>query len=526
MLIRAIPAALLLLLLSSASASASASSVRGVSPARRHYARSDSFACLDKSAVLPASAVNDDYCDCADGSDEPGTSACERGSFYCSNAGHVGLSIASSRVNDGLCDPECCDGSDEYASGVDCPNTCEAVAAVLKKQREEQDTLLREGAKRKQKLIDFAAGNKDVRRQDMDRLTTQLSLAKDRVNRLNDVKNQAEKYEADKAAESARKKRSQCPSKLKSYKEKYAAAKTTAKSIQAKFVALADAVRALNDLDDNVKDLAVVRDAIAAIDNHALASDEAGDLDAILDGEDADKDDDDIPEEKPEPVDPCVDEDAPFAACVVSSIGSAFSNVIAAVASPYTWRGWSKLYNGMARSVDPSAIYKDARGARDAFNAADKEKRDLETRLAELRDIDSKDLGLQNEWERLFKRCFTKDDPEYTYEICMVEKATQKPRSGGSEVSLGTFSRWGTRDNANIKGPAKYHAMMFENGLGCWNGPARSAEVVFSCGTETKILSVAEPNKCEYRIEAISPAVCPTAGTGAAASSGDRKDEL
>ena len=31
------------------------------------------FTCLDQSRQIPFSLVNDDYCDCPDGSDEPGT---------------------------------------------------------------------------------------------------------------------------------------------------------------------------------------------------------------------------------------------------------------------------------------------------------------------------------------------------------------------------------------------------------------------------------------------------------------------
>ncbi|KAI9333415.1 glucosidase II beta subunit-like-domain-containing protein [Obelidium mucronatum] len=95
--------------------------LRGINPQNTHrYGFSkDSFTCFDGS-VLPLTAFNDDYCDCKDGSDEPGTAACAgtgSGKFYC--VGRKGLewtSIPPSRVNDGVCDPECCDGSDEYSA--------------------------------------------------------------------------------------------------------------------------------------------------------------------------------------------------------------------------------------------------------------------------------------------------------------------------------------------------------------------------------------------------------------------------
>jgi protein kinase C substrate 80K-H len=73
------------------------------------------FACLSTHMRIPAAAVNDDYCDCDDGSDEFLTSACPNGKFHC----RTGHSIAhpnnnvipSHMVGDGICD--CCDGSDE-----------------------------------------------------------------------------------------------------------------------------------------------------------------------------------------------------------------------------------------------------------------------------------------------------------------------------------------------------------------------------------------------------------------------------
>mmetsp|Transcript_143550 Transcript_143550/g.459106 ORF Transcript_143550/g.459106 Transcript_143550/m.459106 type:complete len:164 (-) Transcript_143550:23-514(-) len=107
-----------------------ASSIRGVGPQDlSRYpdaAGASAFRCLStpEGAALPLDAINDDFCDCADGSDEPGTGACAGQSttmFYCPNPGSFPSYVYASRVNDGVCD--CCDGSDEWRSTV-CRDTC------------------------------------------------------------------------------------------------------------------------------------------------------------------------------------------------------------------------------------------------------------------------------------------------------------------------------------------------------------------------------------------------------------------
>jgi hypothetical protein len=103
--------------------------IRGVSPAnaglyrRAISVRKKTFTCFDKSKTLPMSRVNDGYCDCPDGSDEPGTNACGTGEFYCRNTGSVPLLIQKWMVNDGVCD--CCDGSDEAGNPhAKCDDLC------------------------------------------------------------------------------------------------------------------------------------------------------------------------------------------------------------------------------------------------------------------------------------------------------------------------------------------------------------------------------------------------------------------
>ena len=46
------------------------------------YDPTKEFTCFDGSRKIPFKYVNDDYCDCQDGSDEPGTAACPNGLFF------------------------------------------------------------------------------------------------------------------------------------------------------------------------------------------------------------------------------------------------------------------------------------------------------------------------------------------------------------------------------------------------------------------------------------------------------------
>ncbi|KAJ8902678.1 hypothetical protein NDN08_005998 [Rhodosorus marinus] len=100
--------------------------------------------------VLTEDIVNDNFCDCEDGSDEPGTSACSNGRFFCRFDGVNGRYLKASGVNDGVCD--CCDGSDEYDHPIQCKDHCEADRANRIKELEEKIELTKNGLKALEEL--------------------------------------------------------------------------------------------------------------------------------------------------------------------------------------------------------------------------------------------------------------------------------------------------------------------------------------------------------------------------------------
>lgn len=167
----------------------------GVFPEDEKYFTSSSevIKCKDGSKKINRSQLNDDFCDCPDGSDEPGTSACPNGRFYCRNAGHMPLILFSSRVNDGICD--CCDGSDEYDGTVKCPNTCWEAGKAARDKLKKKVATYEEGVELRKKEVEQAkiAFAKDEA--ELLKLNNEEKILKGLVEQLKDRKEQIEKAE-------------------------------------------------------------------------------------------------------------------------------------------------------------------------------------------------------------------------------------------------------------------------------------------------------------------------------------------
>ncbi|XP_033137389.1 glucosidase 2 subunit beta isoform X4 [Brassica rapa] len=187
----------LLLLLASSAIRSSSSPVTddpflGISPLdEKYYKSSSEIKCKDGSKRFTRAQLNDDFCDCADGTDEPGTSACPNGKFYCRNAGHSPLVLFSSRVNDGICD--CCDGSDEYDGIVTCSNTCwEAGKAARENLKKKIDTY-NQGVVIRRKEIEQAKVGLEKDEAELKKLKSEEKILKGLVQQLKERKEQIEK---------------------------------------------------------------------------------------------------------------------------------------------------------------------------------------------------------------------------------------------------------------------------------------------------------------------------------------------
>lgn len=472
--------------------------IRGLHPANAvSYDPGRDFRCLDGSQIIPFSYVNDDYCDCADGSDEPGTSACPHGSFYCTNHGYTPRMIPSNRVNDGICD--CCDGADEYNGRTQCTNLCEQLGQLLKEEEARQHRLKMEGY---EIYLQYVEQSREARNSKQARLE-QLLRERDEV-------------DVQRAALEKRKTETEQPER--EAKERFEQAWEAEKELRKSSRRLQRAKEAFSDLDQNQDYLVSVEELQAHSEfdidsNGEVAPDEAKEYleenEAVAFDVFLEKIWDNIREIYRRPGDntspPPTTSEAPDTRDDGSSPPDThidYDDNKRPTESRKPTSDDDEDDKMPDYDENTKFLISAADEARREYNNFDAKFRDIESEINELKKVLDQDLGLNSEYFPLLQKCFDYTDREYTYSLCPFDRASQRSKSGGVETSLG---RWGT-----WAGPSdfKYAVMKYEHGQNCWNGPDRSAKVHVQCGTTNELVSVTEPNRCEYRYVFNTPAAC------------------
>ncbi|XP_007488560.1 glucosidase 2 subunit beta isoform X1 [Monodelphis domestica] len=513
------PPLLLLLLLITITAAVEVKRPRGVSLTNHHfYDKSKPFTCLDGSSTIPFDQVNDDYCDCQDGSDEPGTAACPEGRFHCTNAGYKPHYIPSSRVNDGICD--CCDATDEYNSGVVCENTCREMGRKEKETLEQMAEVAREGFRLKKILIEEGKKGQEEKRIKLLGLQESKKTLEEQVAMLRAVKEEAEKPEKESKERHQR-----------LWEEQQAAAIAARDQEQA-----ASAFQELDDNTDGVISVAELQthpeldpDGDGALSEaeaqaflgEALQVDAAGFREGLWAAIKDKYQQESLPTmppltettveeilETPEEPSPTEDEDEgpglEEEAEEDEDDEEESPEEDKETLPPQPVKVDEEVEKDKMPPYDErtQAYIDAAQEARDHFEEAEKSLTEMEESIRNLEQEMALDLGPSGEFSYLFGQCYELSTNEYIYRLCPFNRVTQKPNHGGSETNLGTWGSWDASEEE------KFHVMHYEHGTGCWQGPNRSTKVKLVCGKETVVTSATEPSRCEYLMELVTPAAC------------------
>uniref|UniRef100_A0A665V058 Glucosidase 2 subunit beta n=1 Tax=Echeneis naucrates TaxID=173247 RepID=A0A665V058_ECHNA len=441
---------LLLSLLTAGVSSVEVQRPRGVSLSNRQfYEEGKPFTCLDNSATIPFDRVNDDYCDCKDGSDEPGTAACPNGSFYCTNAGFRSSFIPSSRINDGICD--CCDTTDEYNSGAACQNTCRELGRKEMESLEKMAEIAKEGYRLKQLLIQEAKRGLEEKKKKLQDIQVTKKDLEDKVEALRTVKETAEQPE-------------------KEAKERHLKAWEDQKALIRMEKDMARMAEVFLELDDDGDGFVSVAELLSHSELNPDSDDSFTEAEAqvLLGGVDK--------------VDTVTFE------AVWNNIKEKYISEVTTV------KTFSRLQEPFSDNDSEQLLQDNCKlYVRESFFTV------FDINLE--KEI-SFDFGPNSEFAYLYSQCYELTTSEYIYRLCPFNRVSQKPKYGGSETNLGTWGKWaGPEDNI-------YSVMKYEHGTGCWQGPNRSTTVKLTCGKETVVTSTSEPSRCEYLMEFISPAIC------------------
>jgi protein kinase C substrate 80K-H len=451
-------------------------------------------------------------------------------------------------VNDGRCDYDvCCDGSDEFAGvgGISCPDKCKEIGKEFRKHEEVRQKALQGALKRKKELITEAARlRKEVEAKAAD-LEIRIKANEAKVKEAQDALTEVERREkmrvvrGDAASKSSGKLGmllQLSKSRVEELRNSLSTTKFQRDQLLDRIVELEQVLTSLkeeynpNFNDEGVKVAVRKWEDYAARDTQDHWSEaEDRDLEAIL-APDSDTTGVNWAEfEDDSSADPDVEALYQVTSYLPPALQSWLSSKIT------NFRLWM-IENGILPSPAPtSSESKPITDAKKTLSDAEKDLSNAQNDLTKQKEDLDRDYGPDSVFRALKDTCISKDSGEYTYELCFLGKTQQKPKKGGGGTTMGNFVGFDVEfvdevvpSDGRGLGKGERIVMKYENGQHCWNGPNRSTRVVLACSEKEEIWKISESEKCVYRMEVGTAAVCVGTGSGNRETKKDegRKDEL
>lgn len=435
---------------------------RGAAPSDEAKYSAATFRCFDGSGgSLPPSAINDDFCDCVDGSDEPGTGACagqESPLFFCLNAGSTARQLYASRVGDGICD--CCDGSDEASlaerrgQAVACTDVCVEHGKLEAEKLQKRSEMVQKGVAKQHATSQAAILERANMRWTKARLEKKLpgleakyEEAKKRAAAIRQAELREKEESLEKAAEEPAK-----PEDVPPVAEEAAPADDAADEVKPP---VSEYAKWMDGAEATLSEGEAAADASgddAQVSEYAKWMDGA---ESALAGEKEDVETEDVAESfNADDEEDVLDDDDYELKRLEREGGKSSGNI-----------------------TEEEACRREMDAARREIEALEKKLTALGEEHLAYASLEDKELS--------------KHVQEFKYKLKFFQKADQDWTSLGS---------W-----AGFTGP---HTAHFTGGATCWEGPARSLTVTFECGDEEALVDVTEPSRCVYAATVVHPAAC------------------
>ncbi|GJN82278.1 hypothetical protein PLIIFM63780_005817 [Purpureocillium lilacinum] len=549
--------------ISSVTAAAAGSLPRGVGPEfESYYVSKTEFTCItDASIKLSWDRVNDNTCDCPDGSDEPGTAACAyldplspqqplpgspSGStstknalpgFWCVNKGHIGSYVPFVYVNDGVCDYDlCCDGSEEFAGvgGIKCENRCDEIGKEHRKLEEEKRKNMEKAEKKRKTMAKEA---KELRRRVEVRLADHIDEIKELEAKKADLQKKLAAVELQEKGKVVRGEGGGgklgvlvgvAKTRVNELRNTLDGVLQQRNHLRAQVDELETILRKFKEeYNPNFNDEGV-KAAVKSFEDYS-ARQETDVKDQIPDSEIEEvlKEDSDtigVNWKEFEELGDDTDILYNFEAYLPTFLRNLIHDKVDSL------RVWL-IQNGMlADSAKPGSESHLVKAAREAVEAADRELNDkIRSRDDEQEDL-KKDYGPEDIFRALKGKTVSIEAGEYTYELTWLERTSQNSKKGHGNTNMGNFVRIDRemaddeeRLDGKSLGKGERMVMRYDNGQGCWNGPQRRTDVWLGCAEKEELWRVSEAEKCVYKMEVGTPAACEPAEAKAAHAG---KDEL